>query len=105
MQLYLLPNQTLTFNDQIEIYSYRSRMNAINYNTPGTSEIEFCKCGQEIKNEHLLYCINLNEVQIITHNYDDIFNGTLSKKKIIIDILRKNMEKHKQFSRAHTMLP
>ena len=34
------------------------------------------------------------------HKYDDIFNGTLAQKKNIIDILRNNMEKHKQFSRA-----
>ena len=42
------------------------------------------------------YCIDLNEGQIITHTYDDIFNGTLAKKKFIIDILRKNMEEHKK---------
>ena len=75
-------------------------MNSLNYNTPGTSEIEYCQCSDEMTNEHLLYCNILNEEKPHLYTYDDFLNGSLIKKKNIIYILRKNMEKHSNFSQA-----
>ena len=104
MQAYLLPNQILTFDDQLEIFSFWTRMNGLSYNTKGTSEIEYCKCGSEMENEHLFLCNFLNAGQVLKYKYDDLLNGTLAQQKYIITILRKNMEKHTKFSRAQDEL-
>ena len=48
-------NKTMNLEDQREISSYRSRMNSLRYNTPGTSEMEYCECPTEMTNENLLY--------------------------------------------------
>ena len=105
MQPYLMPNKTLTLEDQIDIFSYRSRMNNLKYNTKGTSEIEYCQCGHEMKNEHLLYCNLLNKDKPHFNTYDDFLNGSLTQKKHIIHILRNNMIKHLEFSPDQDKIP
>ena len=42
-QRYLQPNQILTYEEQISIFAYRSRMNNVKYNF-GSDE-ELCVCG------------------------------------------------------------
>ena len=38
MQNYLKPNRVLTYQDQIDIFSYRSEMNEVNKNVTGLKE-------------------------------------------------------------------
>ena len=105
MQPYLMPNRILTLEDQIDIFSYRARMNNLKYNTKGTSEIEYCLCSQEITNEHLLCCNLLNKDKPHFYTYDEFLNGCLIKKKHIINILRNNMIKHLEFSQDQDKIP
>ena len=92
-QNYLLPNKILTFHEQKLIFSYRSRMNKLMYNQPGNKQTELCQCGEIITNEHLYYCIMLNEGIIRKDKYEQIFNGSITEQKIIINILDENMKK------------
>ena len=41
MQNYLKPNRVLTYQDQIEIFSYRSEMKEINYNFKGLKPMKY----------------------------------------------------------------
>ena len=95
-QNYLLPNQILTFQEQKLIFSYRARMNKLLYNQPGNEETQLCQCGENITNEHLYNCIVLNQGNIGIDNYEQIFNGTISEQKRILNILEQNMKKHEK---------
>ena len=100
-QAYLLPNQILTLTEQREIFSYRSRMNNLNYNFPGTKNEEKCIClDQLLKNEHLYHCKLLNNNIIPYLKYEDIFNGTVHHQKKIINILNKNICKFEELTLA-----
>ena len=41
-QGYLMPNSILTLEEQLSIFSYRSKMNNLQYNFPGNKLIEIC---------------------------------------------------------------
>ena len=69
MQHYLMPNSVLDIYDQIEIFSYRTRMNDLKYNFPGNKEEEVCQCGSQMTNIYLYTCIILNEGRIHIHTY------------------------------------
>ena len=93
-QNYLSPNKILTFDDQKFIFAYRSRMNNLSYNYPGNKKVEIFQCGVKMTNEHWYYCIVLNEGISIQDKYEQIFNGTITEQKQILDILKQNMMKH-----------
>ena len=82
MQNYLKPNRVLTYQDQIEIFSYRSEMKQINYNFKGLKHDEICVCTNILNNPHLYHCQILNNCYSPREKYEDILNGTLHKKKI-----------------------
>ena len=93
LQDYLRPNQILTLAEQRSLLSYRVRSNHLQYNTPGTGEIELCACNEQLKNEHLYFCTLLNkENNLKKPQYNRIFNGTLREQKEIIHILIENMK-------------
>ena len=75
-------------------------MNKLNYNYPGNKIVELCQCGVQMTNEHLYYCIVLNEGIRNQDKYEQIFNGTITEQKQILDILEQNMMKHEQFTSA-----
>ena len=60
MAEYILPNRMFTFEDQVEIFSIRSRTNAIPANW---GKVEQCEtnCGTVLTNDHILTCNILNE--------------------------------------------
>ena len=95
-QKYLLPNQILTFDEQKQIFAFRSRMNKLQYNYPGNKQTELCQCGVDMTNEHLYYCNVLNEGNKLQDKYEQIFKGNLTKQKLILDILEHNIKKHEQ---------
>ena len=99
-QNYLLPNTILTFKEQKSIFSFRSRSNKLTYNYPGNKEKELCECGVNITNEHLYNCLMLNQGKIVEDNYEQIFNGTLSEQKQVLNILEQNMNKHEDYALA-----
>ena len=60
-QGYLLPSNILTLQDQISLFSYRTRMNDLKYNFSGNQPVsDKCKCGIDMTNIHLYECKHLN---------------------------------------------
>ena len=103
-QAYLLPNNFLSLKEQREIFSYRTRMNNLKYNFPGSNDQEFCECGLEITNLHLYECNQLNStIRIVP--YVNIFERRLCEMKSIVNILMKNQEKHDKFTQAQEISP
>ena len=105
MQDYLRPNQVLTVDEQQEIFSYRSRMNNLKYNYPGSKGIEYCVCGQFIDNPHLLSCTSLNIYNKYDFQYDELLNGNIHQQKEILTILKINMSKLEAYSQAQDGQP
>ena len=58
MQGYLKPNRVLTFQEQIDIFSYRSEMNELSLKY--LQENDICVCTKELNNNHLFKCTILN---------------------------------------------
>jgi hypothetical protein len=71
MQLYLMPNNVLTFEEQKDIFSYRSRMNQINDNFRGNKKVTICICGETLLNKHILSCKRLNDEISHTESYNN----------------------------------
>ena len=99
MQPYLQPNSLLNFQEQIAIFSFRTRMNPLSYNFGNKSEIEKCKCEEQITNQHLLECDVLNNGRH-DFKYQQILNGTILEQKTILSILMKNIEIVESFTQA-----
>ena len=100
-QNYLLPNNTLSLEQQLDIFSYRVRMNKLKYNFQGNSDIIQTRiCENVLNNEHLYYCEVLNEGRKCDVSYMELFNGNLRKQKIVVNILHENMENFETFSQA-----
>ena len=103
-QSYLCPNVLLTLQEQRDIFSYRSRMNQLEYNFPGRNPVnEKCKCGAAIENIHLYECKILNSCERRV-SYDKIFSGRLIEMKNIINILTENEIQHKFFTQAQDII-
>ena len=101
MQDYLRPNNIFNFEEQKMLFSYRTRMNNLDYNFPGRKNMEHCQCGFiNITNEHLFECDILNNNEKYSHTYQQLLNGTLSQQKILLNILNQSMKNHKKFSQA-----
>ena len=98
-QGYLLPNTFLTLTEQRAVFSYRTRMNKLKYNFPGTNENKICECGTEMTNQHLYECSKLNRNKK-TVSYVKIFETRLCEMKSILNILIENQEKHDKFTQA-----
>ena len=99
-QNYLLPNTILTFKELKSIFLFRSRSSKLTYNYPGNKEKELCECEVDITNEHLYNCLFLNQGKIVEDKCEQIFNGTLSEQKKVLNILEQNMNKHEDYALA-----
>ena len=91
-QEYLKPNSILTLKEQLNIFSYRSRMNKLEYNYPGNKKTDICPCGIMMTNQHLYECKLLNSVDKKVH-FNKIFDGRLTEMQYIVKILEENMKK------------
>ena len=96
-QKYLLPNRILTWDEQIEIFFYRSRMNPLKYNFGGQENFI---CSLPLDNEHILHCESLNEGKSSNMEYNHIFNGKLKQQKDTIQVLNRNMTIFNKFTQA-----
>ena len=92
MQSYLKPNRVLNYQDQIEIFSYRSEMNEIACNFKELKQEELCICKNILNNTHLYHCKVLNNGKDLIHNYEDLLNGTLHQQKYGLNIMKKNLD-------------
>ena len=88
-QQYLLPNRVLTWDEQVDIFAYRSRMNDLKCNFGGEN---ICICGNFLDNEHLFICEALNKKTQRSTEYKNMFNGTIKEQKDIVQILKTNMK-------------
>ena len=88
-QGYLMPNSILTLEEQLSIFSYRSKMNNLQYNFPGNKLIEICPSGTERTNQHLYECLRLNSMAKRV-SYNKLFEGRLAEMKYIVKILEEN---------------
>ena len=75
----LLPNKVLSFQDQIDIFSFRSRMNNLEYNFAGNNCLQVCVCKHQMTNEHLYSCTIINTEEKCNIPYNKLFNGTLQE--------------------------
>ena len=101
MQSYLKPNRVLTFQEQIEIFSYRSKMNEISCNFRDLKkEEELCICKSTMNNTHLYHCKVINNGKDPKHNYEDLLNGTLHQQKYVLKIMKKNLEYFRKITLA-----
>ena len=91
MQNYLKPNRVMTYQDQIEVFSYRSEMNEISLKYNELQDNKVCVCTKELNNSHLYECTILNNGEALKSKYEDILNGTLYQQKYILNILKKNL--------------
>ena len=90
MQNYLKPNNIISFQEQVEIFSYRSEMNEVSlrYQEPTANKV--CICNKELNNQHLYECITLNNGEEVKFKYENILNGNIHQQKYILNILKKN---------------
>ena len=100
MQNYLKPNKVITFQEQIDIFSYRSQMNDMSLKYQEPKEVKICVCTKELTNNHLYECTTLNNGEQLKFNYEKILNGTLHQQKYILNILKKNLETHTKITLA-----
>ena len=91
-QKYLKSNSIFTFEQQISICLYRSRMNKLQYNCPGNKGTETCPCGIELFNQHLYECQTLNSSEKKV-NYNNIFDGRLIEMQYVVKMLEDNLKK------------
>ena len=82
MQAYLKPNRVLTFQEQIDIFSYRSEMNELSLKY--LQENYIFACTKDLNNIHLLECTILNNKKAHdyekTHDYEK--NKSIRRKSL-----------------------
>ena len=80
------------FEQQISIFSCRSRMNKLQYNYPGNKRTETCPFGTELANQHLYECQTSNSSEKKVH-CNNIFDGRLIEMQYIVKMLEDNLKK------------
>ena len=98
MQAYLKPNRVLTFQEQIDIFSYRSEMNELSLKY--LQENDICACTKELNNIHLFECTLLNNKKGHELKYEDILNRTFHQQKNILNILKNNLATYRKITLA-----
>ena len=99
-QGYLLPNNILTLQDQMNLFSYRTRMNQLKYNFSENKQVtDKCKCGMDMTNSYLYDCKHLNN-SLKKAPYNNIFNGRVCEMKYLIELLNENQKKHEVYTQA-----
>ena len=95
----LKPNRVLSFQEQVDIFSYRFEMNELSLNyIQGNKK---CICTEELNNAHLFQCNILNNNHYPEQKYEYILNGTLHQKKNILKIMEKNTKSFKEKFPGH----
>ena len=87
----------MTWDEQVQIFSFRSRMNDFKYNFGGEYS---CICGIRLDNEHLFNCEVLCEGKPSFNEYKIISNGSIKQQKEIIQTLNRNIKTFEQFTQA-----
>ena len=64
IQNYLKPNRVITFQEHIEIFSFRSEQNKTSPNYHESKANKTCVCTKELKNTHLYECASFNHGDI-----------------------------------------
>ena len=57
-------------------------------------------CTNILNNPHLFECIFLNNGESPKYKYEDLLNGTLHEKKIIMNIMKKNIVTYRKITLA-----
>ena len=78
MAHYLYPNDSLSLEDQREIFSIRCEVNFLPGNKGEKINCE-TKCGEILNNQHIRTCKILNGNE--KYEYDKIINGTLNVRQ------------------------
>ena len=94
MQNYLKPNIIITFQEQVEIFSFRSEMNEISFQYQEPTANKPCEFTKELNNHHLYECTLLNNGLEFKFKYENILNGTIHDQNHILNILKKNLAIH-----------
>ena len=99
-QNYMKPNIVLKFQDQVDIFSYRSEMNDLKCNFKGMKEEELCLCSSIMNNVHLFECKELNNGELSKYKYEDLLNGSLHQLKYLLNIMKKNLAQYRKITLA-----
>ena len=100
MQNYLKPNKVIKFQEQVEIFSFRSEMNEISLKYQEPKANKTCVCKKDLNNQHLYECTHLNNGVELKFKYENILNGTIHQQKYILNILEKNLAIYKKMTLA-----
>ena len=94
MAQYLLAKSQNSVQDKIEIFAYRCEMNSLPFNFGQKANCEQ-GCPNEMNNEHLLNCPQLNK-ETEVEEFNQILNGTNQQKLIILKKLKENSKRRTQ---------
>ena len=94
MAQYLLAKSQNSVQDKIEIFAYRCEMNSLPFNFGQKANCEQ-GCPNEMNNEHLLNCPQLNK-ETEVEEFNQILNGTNQQKLIILKKLKENSIRRNQ---------
>ena len=100
MQDYIKPNKVLTYEEQVELFSYRSEMNEVSLKFKEYQEFKTCFCNEELNNIHICQCTILNNREYPENKYEELMNGTLHKQKYFFNIMKKNLEQLRKITKA-----
>ena len=100
MQDYIKPNKVLTYEEQVELFSYRSEMNEVSLKFKEYQEFKSCLCNEELNNIHIFQCKILNNGEYPENTYEELLNGTLHKQKFFLNIMKKNLEQLRKITKA-----
>ena len=98
LQDYLQPSSNLKLEDQRFLFSLRCEMNVLKTNFKRNESIgsNTCikSCMQEIDNEHLVFCKEMNKESEL--RFEHILNGSLEKKVEALKQAKSNEEQRKK---------
>ena len=90
---YILPNNYInTIEDQQLLFALRNKT----YKLTNDYQKEICVCKKEENLAHIYECTLLNFNTIVI-NYNKIYNGTLIEQKLILQRMKKCLQKREEF--------
>ena len=96
MSDYLLPNNELSIEEKIQVFSIRNKMDKnIPANFCSSQKIIICFCGNRENMEHIYKCKLLNEVEP-SIKYEKIYSENIKEIKAINERFQENMNRRQQ---------
>ena len=98
---YLLPECALSVENKTDLSAFRCDMNMLPNNF-GKTELCEMSCKEPMNNEHLLKCIVLNEENPCYLELEQLRNGNISEKIVVLKKLQENSKRRTEYIRIKT---